>query len=69
MGLKKFLPWAYFGAWRGEMAGGDLIFSDLCKIGGAKLYCDSGVFVKHLSPGSVERDEYDADAARESRRG
>lgn len=67
MGLKRALPWVYYGCWRGVVSGGDLMFCDLCKIAGFKIWCDSAVFVKHVAPNSIGQEEYDPKKAREER--
>lgn len=66
LGIERGLSWAYYGAWRGEHAGGDLIFCDLCKLAGYDIWCDSSVFVRHLAPGAVGLEHYDPQAARDS---
>lgn len=63
LGLNGQLPWAYYGAYRGRAGGGDLVFSDLMKIAGLELWCDSSVFVPHLTADYLTLEEYDADAA------
>lgn len=66
MGLSGQLAWAYFGCYRGRVSGGDLVFADMMKLAGLDLWCDSSVFVPHLTADYLTLEEYDPDLARKS---
>jgi hypothetical protein len=65
-GLGDQLPWAYYGCYRGIVAGGDFVFADILKLAGIELWCDSSVFVPHLTADYITLDEYDPEKARKS---
>jgi len=63
LGLEGQLPWAHYGCYRGRASGADWAFSDLMKLAGLDLWCDSSVFVPHLTADFLRLEAYDPEAA------